>query len=302
MVQKPSREEMIRMAQETRKHVTNAVVSPEELAAWPVNMEKLLIPTRVGDSECYLAGREDRGERVPLVINFHGGGFIRKRTDNDELFCRKLTCILGVKTLDVDYRVAPEHPFPQGLEECYDVTVWAFEHAEELGIDPKRIILAGHSAGGNFVLGISIMLKENHSPVQILGILSEYPPMDLFTDPAKKPSRGKAIPAERARLYNLYYCEEEEQRNPFASLILMEEQRLRNLPKTLFITAEEDTLCEEAEDFALKMARAGNEVTLKRFLQVGHAFTIYRMPGYEEAMELILRFIKQLLEEKEEYK
>lgn len=293
---------MIRMAQETRKHVTNAVVSPEELAAWPVNMEKLLIPTRVGDSECYLAGREDRGERVPLVINFHGGGFIRKRTDNDELFCRKLTCILGVKTLDVDYRVAPEHPFPQGLEECYDVTVWAFEHAEELGIDPKRIILAGHSAGGNFVLGISIMLKENHSPVQILGILSEYPPMDLFTDPAKKPSRGKAIPAERARLYNLYYCEEEEQRNPFASLILMEEQRLRNLPKTLFITAEEDTLCEEAEDFALKMARAGNEVTLKRFLQVGHAFTIYRMPGYEEAMELILRFIKQLLEEKEEYK
>lgn len=302
MVQKPSREEMIRMAQETRKHVTNAVVLPEELAAWPVNMEKLLIPTRVGDSECYLAGREDRGERVPLVINFHGGGFIRKRTDNDELFCRKLTCILGVKTLDVDYRVAPEHPFPQGLEECYDVTVWAFEHAEELGIDPKRIILAGHSAGGNFVLGISIMLKENHSPVQILGILSEYPPMDLFTDPAKKPSRGKAIPAERARLYNLYYCEEEEQRNPFASLILMEEQRLRNLPKTLFITAEEDTLCEEAEDFALKMARAGNEVTLKRFLQVGHAFTIYRMPGYEEAMELILRFIKQLLEEKEEYK
>ena len=302
MVQKPSREEMIRMAQETRKHVTNAVVSPEEPAAWPVNMEKLLIPTRVGDSECYLAGREDRGERVPLVINFHGGGFIRKRTDNDELFCRKLTCILGVKTLDVDYRVAPEHPFPQGLEECYDVTVWAFEHAEELGIDPKRIILAGHSAGGNFVLGISIMLKENHSPVQILGILSEYPPMDLFTDPAKKPSRGKAIPAERARLYNLYYCEEEEQRNPFASLILMEEQRLRNLPKTLFITAEEDTLCDEAEDFALKMARAGNEVTLKRFLQVGHAFTIYRMPGYEEAMELILRFIKQLLEEKEEYK
>lgn len=301
MVQKPSREEMIRMAQETRKHVTNAVVLPEELAAWPVNMEKLLIPTRVGDSECYLAGREGRGERVPLVINFHGGGFIRKRTDNDELFCRKLTCILGVKTLDVDYRVAPEHPFPQGLEECYDVTVWAFEHAGELGIDPKRIILAGHSAGGNFVLGISIMLKEKKSPVRILGILSEYPPMDLFTDPGEKPSRGKAIPAERARLYNLYYCEEEDQRNPFASLVLMEEERLRGLPQTLFITAGEDTLCTEAEEFALKMARAGNEVTLKRFPEVGHAFTIYRMPGYEKAMELILRFIKQLLEEKEEY-
>ena len=302
MVEKPSREEMILMAQETRKHVTNAVVLPEELAAWPVKMEKLLIPTREGDSECYLAGTEGMGDCVPLVINLHGGGFIRKRTDNDELFCRKLTCILGLKTLDVDYRVAPEFPFPHGLQECYDVTVWAWEHAEELGIDRERIILAGHSAGGNFVLGISIMLRENHSPVRIRGILSEYPPMDLFTDPGVKPSRGKAIPAERARLYNLYYCEEKDQRDPFASLVLMEEERLKGLPRTLFITAGEDTLCTEAEEFAGKMARAGNEVTLKRFQGVGHAFTIYRMPGYEEAMELILRFIRQLLEEKEENK
>lgn len=302
MIQKPSREEMILMAQETRKHVTNAVVTPEEMAAWPVKMEKILIPTRIGDSECYLASTEGMKDQIPLIINFHGGGFIRKRTDNDELFCRKLTCMLGCRTLDVDYRVAPEYPFPNGLRECYDVTVWAWEHAKELRIDREKIILTGHSAGGNFVLGVSILLKEEQSPVKIRGIISEYPPMDLFTDPARKQSKGKAIPPDRARLYNLYYCDEEEQKNPFASLILMEEERLRGLPKTLFVTAEEDALCAEAEDFALKMARAGNEVTLKRFLGAGHAFTIYRMPGYKEAMELILRYVRQLLEEKEEYK
>lgn len=302
MFQKPSRSEMILMAQETRKHVTNAVVKPEEMDAWPVTIKKLLIPTRVGDSECYLAGMEEMGEKVPLVINLHGGGFIRKRTDNDELFCRKLTHMLGCRTLDVDYRVAPEHPFPCGFQECHDVTVWAWEHAKELGIDPEKIILAGHSAGGNFVLGISILLKEEQSPVQIRGIVSEYPPMDLFTDPAEKPARGKGIPPERARLYNLYYCDEEQQKNPYASLILMKEEQMFGLPKTLFITADEDALCVEAEEFALKMARAGNEVTLKRFHNVGHAFTIYRMPGYEKAMELIVRFMKRLLEEREDYK
>ena len=96
MEQKPTREEMICMAKETRKQVTNAVVKPEELAAWPVAMENLLIPTRLGDSRCYLASPVQEGAGpLPLIINLHGGGFIRQRTDNDQLFCRRMTCELG---------------------------------------------------------------------------------------------------------------------------------------------------------------------------------------------------------------
>lgn len=299
MEQKPTREEMIRMAKETRKQVTNAVVKPEELAAWPVTMEKLLIPTRVGDSQCYLASPEQQEDGpLPLIINLHGGGFIRQRTDNDQLFCRRMSCELGCRTLDVDYRVAPEHPFPAGLHECYDVTVWAWEHAETLGIDREQIILMGHSAGGNFVLGISILLRENQSPVRLLGVISEYPPTDLATDPGAKKCVDQVIPAERARLYNLYYCDEEQQKNPYVSLVRMPQERLKELPRTLFITAAQDSLCFEAEEFALKMAAAGNEVTLKRFPGVGHAFTIYRRPGWEEAVELIVRYTKWLLHRK----
>lgn len=291
---KPTRDEMIRMAVETRKQVTSAAVSREELEAFPARISKLAVPTRVGDSEVYFLSPERAEGRPPLVINFHGGGFIKKRTENDELFCRKLADGLGCRVLDVDYRVAPEHPFPCGLEECYDVTVWAWEHAEELEIDRDRIILCGHSAGGNFVVGISMMLGES-GVFKPLGIVSEYPPMDLATDPADKEQRGGGIPPERAKLYNLYYCEENEQRNPLASPLLADEEKLRNFPKSLFITAGEDSLCSEGEAFALKAARAGNEVTLKRFAGAGHGFTIYRLPGFEEATKLIVRFMRNLI-------
>ncbi len=290
----PTREEMIRMVAETRKHVTSATVTPEEMNEFPAEVKKMLIPTREGDSETYLTSMEESGDCSPLVINFHGGGFIRSRTESDELFCRRMTRALKCRVLDVDYRVAPEYPFPAGLHESYDVTVWAWEHARELYIDPDKIILMGHSAGGNFVVGISMMLKEN-GKFRPLGVVSDYPPMDLVTDPGDKVQRGTVIPVERARLYNLYYCDKEQLGSPYASPLFAKDEMLAGFPKSLFITAGEDTLCTETEQFALRLAQLGNEVTLKRFQGVGHAFTIYRRPGYEEANELIFRFVRNLL-------
>ncbi len=295
MSEKPTREEMIRMVAETRKHVTSAPVTPEEMNEFPVVPEKLRIPTRVGDSETYLTSAADAGDASLLVINYHGGGFIRCRTESDELFCRRMTVELHCRVLDVDYRLAPEHPFPTGLHESYDVAVWAYEHAKELGADPEKIVLMGHSAGGNFVVGISMMLEQS-GIFKPLGVVSDYPPMDLATDPGEKVQRGNVIPVERARLYNLYYCDEEHQRDPLVSPLLAPDEMLLHFPRTLFLTAGEDSLCTETEQFALRLAQLGNEVTLKRFQGVGHAFTIYRKPGYQEANELIFRFVRSLLQ------
>lgn len=292
---KPTREEMIQMVAETRTQVTNAEVTPEEMAAYPAEQAPLEIPTRVGASRCFLAKPRNDAAGLPLILNLHGGGFIRGRTPNDELFCRKLVHALHCTVLDVDYRLAPEYPFPQGFQECFDVAVWVREHAAELGGDPEKLIFCGHSAGGNFVFGIAMALRAAGLP-QPLCIISEYPPLDVATDPGQKPQRGKSVPVERAKLYNLYYCDEELQRDPYASPYFATEEMLRGLPKTLLITAGEDSLCTEAEEFALKLARAGTEVTLKRFPGVGHAFTIYRKPGFEAAMELIFRYLRQALE------
>lgn len=286
-----TREEMIRMAVETRKKVTAVVVTPEQLEEYPVTLEHLAIPTRVGDALAYFAYCGEKEKVTPLVINMHGGGFIRSRTESDELFCRKLVHALECKTLDLDYRVAPEFPFPTGLHECYDVVKWAFEHAAELGADPGKIILMGHSAGGNLVAGITMMALESKEFMPALNVM-DYPPLDLYTEPGDKPQRGKSVPAERARLYNLYYCERELQNNYLASPYYATEEQVTGFPATLVITAGEDSLCTEAEEFALKVARAGSEVTMKRFLGCGHGFTIYGMPGAEEAFALIEKFVK----------
>ena len=96
-------------------------------------------------------------------------------------------------------------------------------------------------------------------------VVMDYPPMDLYTDPDEKEIRGKGIPAERARLYNLYYCEREQQNDYLASPIFATNEQLRDFPTALMITAGEDSLCAEGEQFALNVARAGNQITVKRF-------------------------------------
>lgn len=290
-----SREEMIQMAKETRKNVTSDQVSKEELAQYPVEIKQLSIPAGNGQCRVYYSYAKGGKHSDALIINFHGGGFIRERTSSDELFCRKLNHILGCKIMDVDYPIAPDHPYPAAVQECFDVVKWCFSHAADYQIDPGKVILMGHSAGGNLAIVTEMQLLSENTGMTPLGIVAEYPPLDLYTDPEDKPKRGNGIPAERARLYNLYYCSREEQKKPYVSPIYADEKSLMNFPPTFILTAGQDDLCTEGEDFALKLARCGNEVTLKRVLGAGHAFTIYRKEKHQEGLAAIVKYCRQLL-------
>lgn len=289
-----TREEMTQMAKETRKQVMRAEVPHELLEAYPAKVTLMKIPTRAGETDVYDTTNESVAPGGPIIINFHGGGFIKARTGNDEVYCRRMVNALHLRVFDVDYRVAPDYPFPTALHESYDVVKWVTDHADELKIDPERIILMGHSAGGNLVCGICMMAKES-GDFKIPLTVIDYPPLDLYTDPGDKQKMGKGIPAERARLYNLYYCEREQQRNPLVSPYYATVSQLEGFPTSLVITAGEDDLCNEAEEFALKAARTGSEITLKRFPGTDHGFTIYRKEGCDEAIELIVRYVKNYL-------
>ena len=287
-----TREEMIEKARETRKQVTNAPVTEELLNKYPAEVREMNIPGRDGDIHCYLSENKDRQDNSDvLVINFHGGGFIRERTPNDEVFCRRMNGALGCKVLDLDYKIAPDYPYPTAVNEAVDTVKWAFEHTGELGVSKDKIVLAGHSAGGNLAIGVVMKALEEGEFKPAL-LIADYPPLDLYTDPGEKKSMGKGIPAERARLYNLYYCDRDRQKEPYASPAYAPDEMLKEFPKTLVMTAGTDDLCNEAEEFALRLARNGNEVTLKRFLNAKHGFTIYRTEGCDEAIELITRFVK----------
>ena len=192
------------------------------------------------------AGQNIPGDHLGLDLHAaHGGGFIRGRTSNDELFC---------KILDLDYKIAPDYPFPAAVHEAYRTLRWVYENAAELDIDPKRIVLMGHSAGGNLCIGAIMRSLELGTEIPEL-LVCEYPPLDIYTDPGEKKTMGKGLPAARARLYNLYYCDRELQKDPYCSPTYAPDEMLLGFPPTLMITGACDDLCNEAEDFALRLAR-----------------------------------------------
>lgn len=290
-----TQEQRLELAERLRNGVQAASrVTQEEWDAFPADVQEMTVPTTQGDSRVFVIKAESTEEMRPLILNFHGGGFIGKRMDRDELFCRKVANQFGAVVLDVDYKLAPENPYPTATLECWDVAKWAYENAVSLGADPDKMILIGHSSGGNLVAGICMragLTGDFHPRCAVI----DYAPMDLKTDPADKNRSICDMPAERAQMYNAQYIAPEKADDPFVSPVFAEPSMLERFPATLVVSAGEDSLCEEDELFAMKLSQAGVEVTCKRFTDSIHGFVINRMCQWQEATELIFDFISHQL-------
>jgi acetyl esterase len=127
---------------------------------------------------------------VPAVLNLHGGGFVMGNLAIDEGSCLDLVRSLNVVVVSVDYRLAPEHPFPAGLEDCYSALTWLAGNAETLGVDPRRIAVRGYSAGGGLAAALCLLSRDRGGPplcFQFLGIPElddrlDTPSMREYTD------------------------------------------------------------------------------------------------------------------------
>ncbi len=190
--------------------------------------------------------------------------------------------------------MAPENPFPTAINESYAITRYVAENSQQFGINKDKIVLVGHSAGGNLVAGIAIKAGET-GEFKPCGAVIEFAPLDLYTDPAEKPRIEGDIPAEVAKAYNAFYTSGDQAKSPLASPIFATNTQLEKFPSTLIITGELDGLSFEAEDFALKLARAGVETTVKRFANSHHGFTINRMDDWESAHHLIEQFTESCI-------
>lgn len=286
-----TQEERLKLAERLKSGVQAASrVTQEEWEAFPAAVQELAIPTSQGDARVFAIQTEGSRTSRPLVLNFHGGGFIGKRMDRDELFCRKVANQFDALVLDVDYRLAPEYPYPVATLECWDVAKWAYENAASLGADPKKMVLIGHSSGGNLVAGICMRAGQSGLFRPLCAVI-DYAPMDLKTDPAAKPRSICDMPAQRAQMYNAKYVAPEKAEDPFVSPLFAETELLERFPATLVISAGEDSLCQEDELFAMKLARAGVEVTCQRFTDSIHGFIINRMCQWQEGIERILDFV-----------
>lgn len=258
-----------------------------------VEVQETYIPTSEGDSHVYFIRQKGQNERLPLYINIHGGGFVRYHYPRDIFFCSRMVCETNCMAIDVDYKLAPEYPYPTAFHECYDVVKWAADHAEELNIDPDRIVVGGHSSGATLTAALVLKAnetKEFHIRMQLL----DYPPMDVYTDPADKMVGGDAvISVERARAFNALYVDPERANEPYASPVFADKEMMTGLPETLVITAGKDMLRFEGKQYAEKLREAGVNVTVQEFANSNHGFTVNCADEYEEAQELYIAMLKR---------
>jgi acetyl esterase len=297
-----TREETLEHAKMIRNRDRFGILNPDETAKYAGNERELHISLENGQKVHLFEIRPSSPlrDKTPMIINFHGGGFIKGRTGRDLRYCSYLAEHLNCLIWDLDYRLAPEEPFPAAVDECFGIIKYAFTHAEELGVDPRRIALAGHSSGGNLAASACIKAAENKD-FHACALLLEYFPADLSRDPMEKLTSEQlsdeiaVARAKTERLYNAFYCTEEEQSNPLASPLLAPLEALTTFPASLVISAKIDSLCQETEAFAHRLAEAGVCVTQRRFLNSMHGFTTNRMAEWEEALKLHCRFFNEYL-------
>ncbi len=243
-------------------------------AVVPVSgVEDLEIPGPAGP----LAARVYRPESwgtVPTVLFIHGGGFVIGDLDTHDNQCRTICREVEAVVLSVGYRLAPEAPFPAAVEDCGAALNWTAEHVQELGGDPKRLAIAGDSAGGNLA-AVTAQLARGAGGPRISAQLLIYPGTDFRDDGARYPSRaenadGYFLTAEDMRWFSENYVGSSDPSDPSLSPILSE--NLAGLPPAVVVTAEYDPLRDEGEAYARALEQAGVPVTLVRYDGLIHGF------------------------------
>lgn len=225
-------------------------------------------------------GRPDGpGRPAPGVfVNLHGGGFVLGDWESDDPYCRLLADEAGCVVVNVDYLLAPEHPFPAAVEQTYALLAWLASNGASVGVDGSRLAVGGHSAGGNLAAATCLLAARREGPA-LRGQVVDYAPLDLATAPGDKAAGPVDLPPEVADLdmrtgarFNDWYLPAPElARDPLASPVLAED--LAGLPPTLVITAEKDLLRGEGDRFAARLAAAGVATEHLVFADSFHAFT-----------------------------
>ena len=210
----------------------------------------------------------------PLLVFFHGSGWVLCSLDTHDGICRNLCAGASCVVASVDYRLAPEHPFPAGLEDCLAATRWCAAHAASLGADPARIVIGGDSAGGNLAAVTALRLRDEGGP-KLLGQLLLYPATDWHTP-------GWPSYAENAEGYGLtratmewfwgHYLPDPATQAAHPHAAPLRAASLAGLPPALVTTAEYDPLRDEGEAYADALRAAGVTVAATRWMGMNHGF------------------------------
>jgi acetyl esterase len=208
----------------------------------------------------------------PVLVYFHGGGWVIGNLEAYDPTCRALTNAAGCMVVAMEYRLAPEHKFPAAPEDCYAALQWVAAHAAAMGGDPTRLAIGGDSAGGNLTAVVAQMVRDRGGPSLVYQLLV-YPVTDYNFDTASYRENADGYLLTKDAMvwfWNHYLRSAADGNDPQASPLRA--QNLRDLPPALVLTAEFDPLRDEGEAYARRLQEAGVPVTLKRYDGMIHGF------------------------------
>ena len=237
----------------------------------------------------------DAARPPAVLVYFVGGGWVLGSLKAADPVCRTIANAAACAVVSVDYRRAPENPFPAGLEDCYSAARWVAEHGPEHGLDSKRVAVGGASAGGNLAASVALLARERGGPDLRLQVLV-YPPLDHR---AATTSAHESIPSPFFGAKDLRWCwshylaDAKDGESPLASPLRA--QDLRGLPPALVITAEHDPARGEGELYAARLIEAGVPAELAPFDGVAHGFFSLsdRLDAAAEAQALVASALRR---------
>ncbi|HSX98106.1 MAG TPA: alpha/beta hydrolase [Streptomyces sp.] len=264
----------------------------------PKRTETLRVETGAGPVELTVyRPPADTAAPAPVYVNFHGGGFIVARPEQDDHICRYIAATAGCVVINVDYAVAPQRTFPTAVTQAYDVTEWVVENGSVHGWDGARVAVGGHSAGANLAAGICRTARDRGAFTPRLQIIDSAV-LDQVADPATKRSRiaKPLLSPQLMRIFTAAYVPDPADLSDLlASPGLADD--LAGLPPALVITAENDRLRDEGDAYAKALEAAGVPVTHRTFEGVDHYFThTGPVPAGKEAIALMADTLRTALD------
>ncbi|KAI9486315.1 MAG: alpha/beta hydrolase fold-domain-containing protein [Benjaminiella poitrasii] len=241
---------------------------------------------------------EPSDKALPVILFLHGGGWVVGSFGTHKTLTNELVDLASACVVFVNYSLSPEVKHPVALEECYAALCWIHEHAASIHVDPTRLVVAGDSAGGNLSAALTIYAKERQQPNLITYQLLLYPAVDVnFKTESYVQNKNNAVLSQEMMEYmwDAYVTTSEDYKLATVAPLQASVETLKGLPPALVVTAENDVLRDEGEEYAKKLLEAGVDTLCVRYVGADHGFL--SMPGNavrkEASMAQIVTVLKK---------
>ncbi|WP_329267490.1 alpha/beta hydrolase fold domain-containing protein [Streptomyces sp. NBC_01451] len=266
------------------------------LPEFPRATSALTVPTSISPARVVVYRPATEDPAPPVHVNFHGGGFIMPVTETDDAFCRAVAALAGVVVVNVDYVVAPQHPFPAPPRQSYEVVRWIAANGAEHGWDGTRLTVGGQSAGGGLAAAVARQALEEGGPAIALQVL-HYAPLDLATAAKDKPAAitKPVLRPWMGEVFDSAYVPDPRERTDrlVSPAHPQETADLKGIAPALVVTAAHDRLRAENVRYAERLRQVGSLVEHHDMAGVDHGYDLDDDEKGREIYALIARHVRQ---------